>query len=367
MKRVLIEILALIISLWIVGCVSISSEEMNTTEPTEKTVEEILTEEKWQEVAFDNGVIMRFEADGSGSFVSNVFSIGFKWSVDGAEITMTSTRPDGEEETGVFTIIEENGMFILDSNEGEVKYSQVSDYEKAVEIYKTEEIKEVAYYKEYTTLPTVDSCVDVFPSGSITISEIAAIYSYYRADEEDLGKYINYLTNNGFFTKEIEKGKYEIIENGTQYSRANISLDDDIIEVYISLDESPHEINPNLIIEPAPIAISIRELKDNSAGTPELYLQFTNESDRDLVAFDFYVRCYDAYGEIVKGYNRYDVFSGIYDERLKAGTTSPKSYYYSLFGFDLAKKVEVAICRYMIDGEDAVDIPDDQLAWVPMK
>jgi hypothetical protein len=373
-------VLALIMVLGLVGCSSTPAEETNTAEPsagtptplpTEKNAEEIVTEEKWQEVAFDNGVTLRFEKDGSGSYVSNGFTFDSKWSIDGEELTMKFTL-EGEEKTLICTLVQENSMFLLKS--GVSIFSQVSDYEKAVEIYKIEDVKEVAYFEECTTLPTIDSCVDVFASGNSTSTLNGAItkieYRYNQADEADFKEYIDYLTQNGFTVKEIEADKYEIIENETKYIVANVFLNGDTITMDIIPSEKRElssENNTNPATEPAPIAISIKELKYNRAGTPELYLQFTNESDKDLVAFDFYVRCYDAYGEIVKGYNRYDVFSGIYDEVLKAGTTSPNGYYYDLFGFDLAKNVEVAVTRYKIDGENAVDIPENQLVWVSMK
>ena len=120
----------------------------------------------------------------------------------------------------------------------------------------------------------------------------------------------------------------------------------------------------NEAVEPAPIDISITGLKFNSAGTPELYLRFTNTGDKDVIAFDFYVRCYNAYGDQIKGYGRYDVFHGTDQDTLYAGRTSEANVYWNLFGFDNVKSVSVAIVKYKIVGEDTVEIPESEYVWI---
>lgn len=120
----------------------------------------------------------------------------------------------------------------------------------------------------------------------------------------------------------------------------------------------------NEAAEPAPIDISITGLKFNSAGTPELYLRFTNTGDKDVIAFDFYVRCYNAYGDQIKGYGRYDVFHGTDQDTLYAGHTSEANVYWNLFGFDNVKSVSVAIVKYKIVGEDTVEIPESEYVWI---
>lgn len=118
-------------------------------------------------------------------------------------------------------------------------------------------------------------------------------------------------------------------------------------------------------VEPAPISVQVRSLKNNSAGTPELTMQFTNTGEKEIVALDFYVRCYDAYGEVVKGYGRYDVYSGTYqDASILPRKSSPSNWYWALYGFDTVKSVKVAIVKYKLAGEDAVEIPEAELIWV---
>lgn len=117
-------------------------------------------------------------------------------------------------------------------------------------------------------------------------------------------------------------------------------------------------------VEPAPVSISIRSLVNNSAGTPELTLQFTNTGEKEIVALDFYVTCYDAYGEIVKGYGRYDVYAGTYqDSPIMPGKSSPYDWYWPMYGFDNTKSVKVAVIKYKLAEEEAVVIPESEYVW----
>ena len=120
-----------------------------------------------------------------------------------------------------------------------------------------------------------------------------------------------------------------------------------------------------LRVEPAPIEIVRMKIKNNSIGTPEAYIQFKNIADKKII-FDFYVACYDAYGDLVLGYNRYTVYSGAYEDWVDSGKTTPSDWRWTLYGFDLTKTIKVAICKYKLDGEPAVIIPEDQLVWVSM-
>ncbi len=119
-------------------------------------------------------------------------------------------------------------------------------------------------------------------------------------------------------------------------------------------------------VEPAPLNIRIRDLEINSAGTPELYVQFTNKSNKNIEVFDFVVECFDAYGDVVEGYGHYDYSACTYDEVLKSGETTSSDNYWGLYGFDLTKTVKVGIHKYKLAGEGTVEIPYDQIVWVSM-
>ena len=118
----------------------------------------------------------------------------------------------------------------------------------------------------------------------------------------------------------------------------------------------------------APVPITIKNIKVdfNSIGVPELYADFTNTGDKDLVAFDFYVVCYDAYGETVKGFGNQEIFVGTYDAGLKPGKTSPMGFKWTMNGFSNTKTVKVAIAKYKVDREESVDVDIEQDSWVSM-
>lgn len=120
-------------------------------------------------------------------------------------------------------------------------------------------------------------------------------------------------------------------------------------------------------VEPAPITIKINKVDHNSAGTTEAHVQFTNNSNKDLIVFNFYVRGYDAYGDIVKAYKHYDYTECYYDKGLAAGKTTPSDWYWNIFGAEEMVTIEVAVWKYKLAGDDTVEIPESQLKWVTMQ
>lgn len=116
-------------------------------------------------------------------------------------------------------------------------------------------------------------------------------------------------------------------------------------------------------LEPAPIEIKSIKIKENSIGVPEVYITFKNTSYKNII-FDFNVQCLDAYGEVIKGYGNYDLFSGTYDTPLAPEETTPSDWHWTLNGFDLTKSVKVSFYKYKLENEEAVRIPHDELHWV---
>ena len=118
---------------------------------------------------------------------------------------------------------------------------------------------------------------------------------------------------------------------------------------------------------PAPVEISINDLADNSIGTPEIMITFTNTGDVPIEALDFYVMCYDAYGEAIRGYG-YDMFTGTYQfEPIPPGGSSVNNGYWPMYGFENAKTASVAVCKYLLTGGEPVEIPYNELVWVDMQ
>ena len=129
-------------------------------------------------------------------------------------------------------------------------------------------------------------------------------------------------------------------------------------------DTTTSESEPVATVEPAPISISINDLVRNSAGTPELYVSFTNTGDANIVAMDFWVECYDAYGDVIKGCGDYDYYAGTYDKGISVGGSSPSDCQWSMYGFDNTTDVKVGIIKYKLEGGDTVEIPENEIVWV---
>ena len=116
-------------------------------------------------------------------------------------------------------------------------------------------------------------------------------------------------------------------------------------------------------VTPAPISVSNMRLGSNLIGNPEVYVQFTNNSSKTLEAFDFLVRCYNKYGEIIMGYGCYEGCECYYDTDLLPGCSTPSDWHWTLYGFDETSSYNVAITKYKLQGEAAVEIPENQLIW----
>ncbi|MGI6670014.1 MAG: DUF6273 domain-containing protein [Christensenellales bacterium] len=131
------------------------------------------------------------------------------------------------------------------------------------------------------------------------------------------------------------------------------------------IDKEKKEQVENTILNP--VEIKSIKVKTNSAGTPEAYIQFKNIGEKKLIAFDFDVKCFDAYGNVIKGYGRYDVYRGTYQEKaLSPGKVSPSNWHWGLYGFDNTKTIEVTITRYLVEDTAAVEIPPTKQAWIKM-
>ena len=116
--------------------------------------------------------------------------------------------------------------------------------------------------------------------------------------------------------------------------------------------------------EPTPqvrsnIVVTNATLTRNSAGTDEAYITLKNKLKVSVDRVDFYVKCYDAYGNLIKGYNHYDVSSCFYDEIIKPGESTDKDIYWGLYGFTGTKSIEVAIVSYHTITGETIEIPAD--------
>ena len=81
------------------------------------------------------------------------------------------------------------------------------------------------------------------------------------------------------------------------------------------------------------------------------------------MAFDFYVYCYDAYGDVIKGYGTYDAFLGLYQDPVAPGASTPSNLQWTMNGFENTKSVEIAVVKYKLEGGETVEIPAEEYVW----
>ena len=110
--------------------------------------------------------------------------------------------------------------------------------------------------------------------------------------------------------------------------------------------------------DPQDLEVKITRLTSNSIGTPEIYVQFKNVSDKAIDRIDFVVYTYDAYGDKIKPYDYYDCTGCYYDDSvLQPGGSTPSDWCWTLYDCEGVKKVRVAIEKYHFKNGKTVSIP----------
>lgn len=118
----------------------------------------------------------------------------------------------------------------------------------------------------------------------------------------------------------------------------------------------------------APVELNLRIesviIKQNSIGLPELYARFTNTGSSSIDRFDFLVECYDRYGDVIKSHGVYDYSSCYFEDSILApNASSPKDYYWTLYGCNGTVSVKIAITKYHTTNGQTFEIPEDQYRW----
>ena len=186
------------------------------------------------------------------------------------------------------------------------------------------------------------------------VSGVEGIAQYWAGD-----KYTYFIAYNGSFD-DVVAGKLDYV-----------FLAFDMVMPSKTTTPKPTEL-PTPEPKPTPqvrsnIVVTNATLTRNSAGTDEAYITLKNKLKVSVDRVDFYVKCYDAYGNLIKGYNYYDVSSCFYDEIIKPGESSDKDIYWGLYGFSGTKSIEVAIVSYHTITGETIEIPEDQLFWKKFK
>lgn len=103
----------------------------------------------------------------------------------------------------------------------------------------------------------------------------------------------------------------------------------------------------------------------DSIGTPEVYVSVKNVSrSKDIIAFTFATRCYNAYGNELQAHGFGDTVKGwLWQEgKLRPNqATKTSACYWPLYGFDAAYSVDVWLTSYRTSDGTIVDIPDKDI------
>ncbi len=116
------------------------------------------------------------------------------------------------------------------------------------------------------------------------------------------------------------------------------------------------------------ISIYSVSIKQDSIGTPQIFVRLRNNSKNSVDRIDFSVKCYDAYGALVKGYGVYSQSACFYDaSTIKSGGITPSDYRWTFYGYDGVKSIEIAITKYHFTNGKTVEIPEEQYVWIKYK
>lgn len=128
-------------------------------------------------------------------------------------------------------------------------------------------------------------------------------------------------------------------------------------------------ITPKPTPKPTPVKIDVTissvRFGQDAIGTTELYIRFTNKHASETIdRVDFTAKCYDSYGELIKGYGVYEGSNMFFEaQSIRPGKTTSSDYYYTMYGFDGIKSVSIAIQKYHTTSGRTVEISEDDLQW----
>lgn len=114
------------------------------------------------------------------------------------------------------------------------------------------------------------------------------------------------------------------------------------------------------------VTVSSVTFGQDSIGTTELYIRFKNTHSTDVIdRLDFTVKCYDSYGALIKGYGIYEGSQMFFDaQTIRPGKTTPSDYYYSMYGFDGIKSIQIAIQKYHTTSGKTIEVPEENYRWM---
>jgi len=99
------------------------------------------------------------------------------------------------------------------------------------------------------------------------------------------------------------------------------------------------------------------------AGALEVYARLGNRGTDTVDRVDFYVSCYNAYGELMKFQGTYPFVGCNYTEDIKPGKKIPSDWHWTIPGMSGAKKVGILIYKYHLKSGQTVEIPEADQVW----
>ena len=124
-------------------------------------------------------------------------------------------------------------------------------------------------------------------------------------------------------------------------------------------------MNVNPVI---PLEIKGVRIGWNSIGVPEVAVSVKNYSKTETIkAFTFVVRCYDAYGTLLKahGYGDTDQYFIWQSGKIKpGGSWTDWDSYCTLYGLETAYTIEVWLNDMITTNNRVIDVPySDRIVW----
>ena len=111
------------------------------------------------------------------------------------------------------------------------------------------------------------------------------------------------------------------------------------------------------------ISIESVKIEENSIGIPLLYVVFQNNGEKTIDRIDFRLKCFNAYGELIRPSILSDEKQYFFDTNLKPGYLSDKDRFLSLGGFSGARSVEIAVIKYHTTNGETIEVPSKLLKY----
>ena len=204
-----------------------------------------------------------------------------------------------------------------------------------------------------------------------------------KSDVEHITRLQNRLTELNFYSKEVT-GKFDkntttafsafMKANGLKAGKTVTIADQELIFSDAAVPAPTPSPAPTNTPAPTPIPDeAVLELTKVSLFTRYNNLKFrveaqNNSKDCTIDAFNLTVRAYNRYDEQLAWYGRLEALEYGFTEQACKITSAKKytmgSYYFDLFGWDTATRIEVAVSRYHTTDGKTVDIPKEKLVWM---